>query len=163
MKKLFSPWRAKYIGSFKKKKSEVCIFCDAIKKKKDEKTLIIYRGKLCFVIMNLYPYNNGHLMIVPNLHIGDVKKINDECAIEMNKLVSVSVSAIEKVMKPHGFNVGMNLGRAAGAGVEGHLHTHIVPRWNGDTNFMPVLGETKIISEDLKSTYLKLKKYFPKG
>lgn len=163
MQKLFSPWRSQYINSFIKKKKSTCIFCNALESKNDSKKLILHRGKYCFVIMNLFPYNNGHLMIVPNNHIGEMKKLDDKCALEMHKLVSTCIDALTSKMKPQGFNVGMNLGKVAGAGVEEHLHIHIVPRWNGDTNFMPVLADVKMISEDLKTTYSKLKKYFKKG
>jgi ATP adenylyltransferase len=110
--------------------------------------------------MNLYPYNNGHLMIVPFRHTGNLQKLLPRELTETLKLVKRSIAALRRISKPQGYNVGLNIGRVAGAGIEDHIHVHVVPRWNGDTNFMPVLGETKIISEDLKTTCTKLRRYF---
>ena len=161
MKKLFSPWRSAYIETFKAaKKSRGCLFCRMARAKDDGKNLIVFRGRYNFVVMNLYPYNNGHLMIVPLRHTGNLEKVPVRELREALDLVRRSITALKKVSKPHGFNVGVNIGRVAGAGIESHVHFHVVPRWNGDTNFMPVLGETKIISEDLKATWAKLRKQF---
>ncbi len=154
MKRLFCPWRIKYITSEKVKD---CIFCKKPWEDRDEENLILLRGKFNFLILNLYPYNNGHLMIVPYEHTNDITKLDTEVLIEMMKLLQLSVKALKETMNPHGFNIGFNIGEVAGAGIAEHLHMHVVPRWNGDTNFMFVLGETKVIPEDLQSTYKKLK------
>lgn len=154
MKRLFCPWRIKYVTSEKPKE---CIFCAKIKENKDEENLILLRGKYNFVILNLYPYNNGHLMIVPYEHTNDITKLNLEILSEMMYFTQITVETLKEVMNPHGFNIGFNIGEVAGAGIAEHLHLHIVPRWSGDTNFMFVLGETKVIPEDLHATYKKLR------
>ncbi len=160
MDRLWSPWRSNYIEGFKDKdENEECVFCSAVKKE-DEETLIVYRGKHNFVMMNLYPYNAGHLMVIPYRHISDFSKLTDEEKLEIMNLQDLSLKALNKVMEPQGFNIGANIGKAAGAGIDQHLHFHIVPRWIGDTNFMPALGEVKVISQDLLYTRDKLKKAF---
>lgn len=156
MEKLYSPWRSQYIEGLEK--SEGCFLCKAFQEKDDEKNLVLYRGNKAFVILNLFPYNAGHLMICPNEHIGDFTVIDDETLMEISFLIRDMVKLLKIVLKPDGFNIGYNLGRSAGAGLETHIHNHIVPRWNGDTNFMPVLGEVRIISQDLKEIYFKLKR-----
>jgi len=153
MERLWAPWRMKYILS---SKAEGCIFCQKIAEKNDEENLILYRGKSSFLILNTFPYNCGHLMIVPYRHIGDLEKLSDLESSELVRLTQLSVQTLKAILKPEGFNIGMNLGRVSGAGVKDHLHMHIVPRWNGDTNFMPLLANTKILSESLKETYKKL-------
>lgn len=155
MERLYSPWRSQYIEGLEK--SEGCFLCKALEEKDDEKNLVLYRGTKAFVILNLFPYNAGHLMVCPNEHIGDFTTIDDETLIEMSLITKEMVKLLKIVLKPDGFNIGYNLGRSAGAGLETHIHNHIVPRWNGDTNFMPVLGEVRVISQDLKEIYLKLK------
>ena len=154
MKRLFCPWRIKYITSEKEKE---CIFCKKPSENRDEENLILLRGKFNFIILNLYPYNNGHLMIVPYEHTNDITKLGLEVLTEMMEFLQMSVDALKETMNPHGFNIGFNIGEVAGAGIAEHLHMHVVPRWNGDTNFMFVLGETKVIPEDLRSTYRKLR------
>ncbi|MGC8812807.1 HIT family protein [Dictyoglomus sp.] len=154
MKRLFCPWRIKYVVSEKEKD---CIFCKKLLENKDEENLILLRGRFNFIILNLYPYNNGHLMIVPYEHTNDITKLDTETLMEMMRFLQLSVKALKETMNPHGFNIGFNIGEVAGAGIAEHLHMHVVPRWNGDTNFMFVLGETKVIPEDLQSTYKKLK------
>lgn len=154
MDKLWAPWRMEYIKNCNKE--DGCIFCNRINKTDDKKNLILYRGKLSFIIMNKFPYNNGHLMIVPNRHVGDFLLLKDEEHLEIDELIKLSLKALKIAMEPQGFNVGMNLGRIAGAGIEDHLHYHIVPRWSGDTNFMPIIGETKVISESLEQSYDKI-------
>ena len=151
MDKMWSPWRLKYIESFKNpKRDDICIFCDASEKDiLSSESFVVYKGDECFVMLNLYPYNNGHLMVVPNRHINDLRELSVSEFTEVQRLLNTSISALEDQMKPHGYNVGLNIGKAAGAGIDTHLHFHIVPRWNGDTNFMPVLGEVKVISQDL--------------
>lgn len=159
MRKLWAPWRIDYILG---PKEEGCFFCKYLADNKDEEHLILYRGKKAFVIMNYYPYNNGHLMVVPNEHRGDITELDPDTLTEMMKMVQASVEIIRKEMKAEGFNIGINQGKVAGAGVDDHVHIHIVPRWTGDTNFMPVTGYTKVISEGLKETWKKLKKQFDK-
>lgn len=156
MKSLWSPWRMQYILE---KKPRGCIFCLKLREKKDEKNLIIYRGRRAIVLMNKFPYNNGHLMVIPERHCIDLEELDDKELFELSSLLSLSIRVLRERLGPHGFNVGLNLGKAGGAG-EQHLHFHIVPRWSGDTNFMPVLGETKIIPEYLARTYQTLRPAF---
>ena len=158
MKRLFSPWRSVYIQSFQSnKKSKGCLFCRIAKEHDDEKNLIVWRGKECFVVMNRYPYNNGHMMVVPYMHTSSMGKLTDKVNLEVMKTVARCMEALHKNSTPDGFNFGANLGRSAGAGIDKHIHFHLVPRWNGDTNFMPVLAELKIISEDVRKTWTLLK------
>lgn len=156
MENLWAPWRMEYISKEKEGTSEACIFCSRIHQKSDKKNLIVYRGKNSFIIMNRFPYNNGHLMVVPFRHTANLAVLDDKERAELFYMIELSLKALDQVMKPHGYNIGMNLGRVAGAGVEDHLHFHVVPRWNGDTNFMPVLAETKVISESLAQSFRKL-------
>jgi ATP adenylyltransferase len=163
---MWSPWRSRYIQSFtkptgKRKKGET-LFTAALKGKDDEKNLIVWRGEHCFVIMNRYPYNNGHLMIVPNRKVSDFQKLRKNEMLEVMETTQRVLAALDEVMRPHGYNFGANIGRVSGAGVRDHLHFHVVPRWNGDTNFMPVLAETKVISEDIQVTLKKIRKFFKK-
>lgn len=162
MEKFWSPWRSQYIDSFKdEKENNSCIFCKAaVNQNSDTKNLIVYRGEKCFVIMNLFPYNSGHLLIVPYRHLSNFIDLTTEEMSEMMKVVQCSIKALNLVMKPHGFNFGANLGKAAGAGIDDHLHFHLVPRWSGDTNFMPVLGDVKVISQDLLITRQNLENAF---
>ena len=157
MDKLWAPWRMEYILS---EKSEGCIFCDKPAENKDRDNLILWRGEYSFVIMNFYPYNNGHVMIVPYRHINDLNLIEDPESLELFNGMATSTHILKKLFKPEGFNIGMNLGRIAGAGIDDHLHFHIVPRWSGDTNFMPIVGHTKVVSEGLWETYDQLYPYF---
>ncbi len=160
MDRLWSPWRSQYIDSFKNKgeKIEGCVFCHAVNEDiNDVNCLKIYDGNKAFMILNLYPYNNGHIMVLPKRHLSDMNDLTDEETSEMMKLTKVGLKAIEKVLAPHGCNFGANLGKEAGAGIDTHLHFHIVPRWNGDTNFMPVIGEIKVISQDLSVTKQRLR------
>ncbi len=154
--RIWAPWRTKYIFS---PPAEECIFCSAVNKK-DEEAFILYRGEKAFVIMNIFPYNNGHLMVAPYRHTANIEELTREEVDSLFKLVQKSVKVLKAKMRPQGFNIGMNLGKVAGAGVEGHLHIHIVPRWNGDTNFMPVVSETKVISQSLEEAYKLLKEVF---
>jgi len=160
MQRLYSPWRTKYIESFAHTTDEQgeCIFCKAFRETNDDDHLIVMRGKFSFVIMNLFPYNSGHLMVVPNRHLPHLNDLTDEESLEIMQLLKKMMKALESVSHPDGFNVGSNVGRTAGAGIDKHVHFHIVPRWNGDTNFMPVLADTKLISEDMRVTLHKLRK-----
>lgn len=164
MEKLWSPWRSNYIDSFnQEKKSNGCIFCDAIDQKvNDSNSLKVFDNNFCYAILNLYPYNSGHLMVVPKKHVSDLHQLDENELSEMMFTLKLSIKALDIVMKPQGYNVGANLGKAAGAGIDDHIHFHLVPRWNGDTNFMPVLGETKIISQDLIQTKQNLVEAFKK-
>ena len=157
MKRLFSPWRSAYIRTFKnEKKSKKCLFCRIAKEKKDAKNLVVWRGKTCFVVMNLFPYNAGHVLVVPYTHTPNFEALSTREYAEAMQATARCMKALKKLSAPHGFNMGANLGRVAGAGIEHHVHFHIVPRWNGDTNFLPVLSDTKMISEDMRKTWKKL-------
>ena len=135
-----------------------CIFCDAVAGV--EPPLVVHRGTACFVILNLYPYNNGHLMVVPNRHIASLAEATSDELAEAIALARVAEIALTECYAPHGINVGINLGKAAGAGVLGHLHVHVVPRWNGDTNFMTVVGDVRVLPEDLAQTAARLRPLF---
>lgn len=137
-----------------------CIFCDALKINDPAESLILYRDTHNFIILNRYPYNNGHLMIAPYLHLSNPADAPAEVAEEMMRLSQKVIHAMREVYQPDGFNIGMNLGKCAGAGVESHYHMHVVPRWNGDTNFMTALAETRVIPEDFPTTIAKLAPYF---
>jgi len=157
MDRLWSPWRSQYIESFKKESEGGCIFCDMQNLKvEDEGNLLIDKGEFTFTVLNLFPYNNGHLMVVPYRHTKEFESMTRDENIEVMNKLQLASAALNKVYKPQGFNLGANLGQVSGAGIHEHIHFHIVPRWNGDTNFMPVLGEVKIISQDLLVTKLKL-------
>lgn len=160
MQKLFSPWRSKYIETFSHPDTEQgeCVLCKAHRENKDDEHLIVTRGKRCYVIMNLFPYNSGHLMVVPYRHVAGLDNLDDEESLEIMNLLKKMTNVLQAVSHPGGFNIGSNLGRTAGAGIDQHIHFHIVPRWNGDTNFMPILADTKMISEDMRETLLKLRK-----
>lgn len=154
---LWAPWRMEYILG---DDEEDCIFCTKPKQNDDKKNLILHRGKHNFVIMNKYPYNNAHLMVVPYRHIANFESLADSESLEIMKIISKSLAVLRGAINPQGFNIGMNIGRIAGAGIDDHLHFHIVPRWAADTNFMPVIGHTKIVSEGLWETWDRLKEGF---
>ena len=155
MNKLWAPWRIKYVTQ---KKTKGCIFCKAYRQKKDKKNFVIFRSQYCFAILNTFPYNNGHVMIVTNRHLASLEKLRDQELLDMNKALVKMKTLLKKVLKPQGFNIGLNIGACAGAGIANHIHIHLVPRWQGDTNFMPVLANTKIISQSLSELYTKCKK-----
>lgn len=159
MKRLFSPWRSQYIQSFKSKKSgkKEDLFSRIVKEKSDRKNLILLRRKYCFVMMNLYPYNSGHVMVVPYKKTAHLSELPADVYTEIMQTAAAMMTVLEKVMKPQGFNFGANFGRVAGAGIDDHIHFHIVPRWNGDTNFMPVLSDIKVVSEEIRATYDAIK------
>lgn len=156
MRYLWAPWRMDYILE---KKQKGCIFCNTSKEGGDEKNLILWQSDNAFVIMNRFPYNNGHLMVVPRRHCTDLDQLSKEELQEVFYLLKVSTQVLKECLHPHGFNIGINIGKVGGAG-EDHIHFHIVPRWRGDTNFMPVLSATKIIPEYLEETYHKLNSTF---
>ena len=146
----WAPWRMEYIEAGPQ---SVCMFCQKFSENRDQENHILYRSDLGFILLNLYPYNNGHLMVAPVRHVGDITRLNKNENMVLMDLVQKGVSVLNKAFKPDGFNIGLNLGAVAGAGITDHLHIHIVPRWQGDTNFMPVLSETKVMPQYLHKTY----------
>ncbi|MCB0832774.1 MAG: HIT domain-containing protein [Bacteroidetes bacterium] len=146
----------RYISAGDKSEGEGCIFCFKPQADSDKSNLILHRSALSFVIMNLYPYNNGHLMVVPYQHVPDLNGLPANTLLDLMQLTQKSVTALKGCMNPDGFNIGINLGRVAGAGIDDHVHIHIVPRWNGDTNFMPVIGDIKVMPEYIAETYDRL-------
>ncbi|MBF0290589.1 MAG: HIT domain-containing protein [Nitrospinae bacterium] len=156
-KTMWAPWRIGYILG---EKPDGCVLCDMPKMDEDERNHIIHRGTTCYVIMNLYPYNNGHLMIVPFRHLSDYENLTSAELAESAELTARAVRALKKAMKPDGFNIGVNLGKAGGAGIDEHLHVHIVPRWSGDINFMTAVGGVRVIPQCLEETYHTLKEAF---
>jgi ATP adenylyltransferase len=156
-KNLWAPWRMEYILS---KKTKECIFCLDKDESQDKKKLILFRSSLSFVIMNRYPYNNGHLMVAPFKHVPALEDLDGDTALNMFTLLKNSLGILRRCLRPEGFNVGINMGRVGGAGIEDHLHIHIVPRWNGDTNFMPVVGDVRVMPEHLDDTYNRLSPLF---
>jgi len=157
MKEIWAPWRIEYIQM---EKPEGCILCDKPKQKDDVANYILYRGSKNFVIMNSYPYNPGHLMVAPYRHVANLEELTDEERHEHFSMVSRGVELLKEIFNPTGFNIGMNISRVAGAGIDDHIHTHIVPRWQGDTNFMPVIADVRVVPEALAETYDKLKGKF---
>jgi len=157
MKQIWAPWRLEYIQAEKPKE---CILCEKPSQNNDALNYILYRGDKNFVILNSYPYNPGHLMIAPYRHTGNLEELTDEELHEHFKIVSRSVKLLKQVFNPDGFNIGINIGKVAGAGIVDHFHTHIVPRWPGDTNFMPVISDVRVLPEALAETYNKLKDKF---
>jgi len=154
MKRIWAPWRMDYILKSRKKG---CFLCDICRDNKDKQNFVLKRGKSAFLVLNRYPYNNGHLMVVPYKHADNLEALNTKEMSEMMQLASTACKALRKSLHPDGFNLGFNIGKAAGAGLKDHLHLHIVPRWEGDTNFMPVLGEVKIIPQPLDTLWRQLK------
>lgn len=151
---LIRPERLRYVR--KLIKVEGCVFCNAVKSGVKFDNLVLHKTKLASVVMNKFPYNPGHLLIIPNRHIGEFTELNDQELQELQRLLKLSLEALREAYDPAGFNVGLNLGAAAGAGIPDHLHYHVVPRWKGDTNFFPLIAETKVIVEDLEATYERL-------
>jgi ATP adenylyltransferase len=156
MEKLFSPWRLRYINSVHDR-SRGCVFCSAARGRRDRDNLVLIRGRNNFIILNKYPYNNGHLMIVPYAHVPTLAGASPEALNEMMGLAVVCEAALREAYRPTGINFGMNLGRSAGAGIDRHLHLHVVPRWDGDTNFMSVVHGTRVLPESLQKTYRRLR------
>src|SRR5438045_253287 len=156
MERLWSPWRMQYIQQARSE-PEGCLFCALAAAGDDAASMILHRGEHAFVLMNAFPYNPGHVMVAPFRHVGDVEALTDDELLGAGRLQQAAVRALREEMSPHGYNVGMNLGRVAGAGIPDHVHWHVVPRWNDDTNFMPVVGETRVRPEALEDTYGKLR------
>ena len=162
MKTLWAPWRLEYILDDSTDRKTQCIFCPRIAGREDEKNLIVHRAEKTAVFLNRYPYSNGHLLVMPHRHTGDLDQLDSGELLELMEVTRLCLRALKQVMQPHAFNVGLNLGKGevAGAGVPDHLHLHIVPRWAGDTSFMPVLADVKVMPEHLAQTYAKLKAAF---
>ena len=157
MDRLWNPWRFQYVT---KEKREGCIFCELPLEGQDEQNLIVHRARFNYVILNRYPYTTGHLMVVPFKHTDSLQGIDDDAAQELFELVRAADHKLREVYHPKGMNLGMNQGEAAGAGIAEHIHMHVLPRWIGDANFLTVIGETRILPEELSDTYRKLKAIF---
>ena len=156
MNKIWAPWRIKYVQKTERKK---CIFCLSSKNKKlDKKQYVVLRGRYGFSLLNIYPYNNGHFMVCPVRHVKELESLKKEEILDLFELIKKTKKVINKILKPDGYNIGINLGKISGAGIDKHLHIHVVPRWKGDTNFMPIISNTKVISQSLKDLYNKLMK-----
>ena len=158
--RIWAPWRLEYVKDAAKDSETDCIFCAKPNAGDDEAALIVHRGELCFVILNLFPYTNGHLMVAPFEHLGSITELPAETIAEMMELAQRAMRGLEERYAPHGYNVGFNQGRVAGAGVEHHIHMHVVPRWGGDTNFMPVLADTRVMPQSLEQSYETLRDVF---
>lgn len=162
MERLYAPWRMAYVDQPGREAAAAgCIFCDKASQSDDNANLIVHRGLHAFVLLNLFPYNNGHLMVAPYQHTADLSVLDDAATFEIMALVKQAQAALQTVCHPQGYNVGMNLGAAAGAGIADHLHLHIVPRWHGDTNFMPVLGDVKVLPDSLARNAEQLRRAWP--
>ncbi len=156
--RLWTPWRMAYILSDKEhNRTPECVFCTTLAAGRDAQNYVLWRGTHCAIVLNLYPYNNGHLLVVPYAHLPSLEDLPAEVQAEMMTTVSKGLGLLRRALQPDGFNIGLNIGRAAGAGIAHHVHIHVVPRWDGDTNFMPVLAETRVIPEWLDDTYANLK------
>lgn len=164
MEHLWSPWRSKYIATFKtdeKDKDNSCFLCDAANcGEYNEENLVVFKNDLIVILLNRYPYNSGHLLLAPLSHIGDITKLSLEVMNEINIKIQTSIKILDKLYKPHGYNIGANLGRAAGAGVPDHIHYHIVPRWYGDTNFVTTVSDIKVISEQIDEARVNIAREF---
>jgi ATP adenylyltransferase len=158
MDRLWSPWRYQYIS--KANGEEECIFCAKPAENRDEQNYIVHRGERCFVLLNLYPYTSGHLMIAPYEHVATLEDASEDSMLEMMRLARAAERHLRRVYRPKGLNLGMNIGKCAGAGVAGHIHMHVLPRWTGDANFMSTVGETRVLPEDLAETHRKLSQAF---
>jgi ATP adenylyltransferase len=158
--RIWAPWRLTYVKDASKDNESECIFCAALEAGDDEEMLIVHRGEHCFVILNKFPYTNGHLMVAPYQHTAALQELDADTIGELMALAQRGMTALETSYSPHGYNVGFNQGRVAGAGVEHHIHMHVVPRWGGDTNFMPVLGDTRVMNQTLRDSFETVRKAF---
>jgi ATP adenylyltransferase len=155
---LFTPWRYPYITAAGQPGE--CVFCAVSKSQNDTRNFVVHRGKSCFIILNAFPYTSGHAMVVPYEHVDELQKLSQAAAEELIALTQQLEGALRELYRPDGINLGMNLGKAAGAGIAGHIHMHVLPRWFGDTNFMSTVGETRVLPEDLQTTYQRIKSKF---
>ena len=155
--RIWAPWRLEYVKDAAKDNEDECIFCAKPAADDDEANLIVHRGERCFVILNLFPYTNGHLMVAPYEHVGALQDLDADTVAELMALAQSAMRRLEQVYSPQGYNVGFNQGRIAGAGFENHIHMHVVPRWGGDTNFMPVLADTRVMPQTLQQSYEALR------
>lgn len=165
LERLWTPWRAEYVTATPRTDEDTpaeteCFFCENPQLNTDGETFILHRGETSYVLLNLYPYNTGHLMVAPYDHGGDLLALPEETSMEMLSLTRKGIQGLTEEYRPEGFNVGMNIGRPAGAGAPDHLHMHVVPRWTGDTNFMPITSGTKVLPETLQQTYARLRPHF---
>jgi len=161
VQRLYTPWRRAFIErSASGESDDECFLCSGAADSDDRAHLILYRAQRVFVVLNLYPYNNGHLLIAPYAHTGEFATLDSATAADLMAETQHAVAVLEAEYRPHGFNVGLNLGRVAGAGLPGHVHVHVVPRWNGDSNFMPIVGNTKLLPETIEQTYDRLEPRF---
>ena len=158
--RIWAPWRLEYVKDAAKDVEDECIFCAKPADEDDEANLIVHRGGRCFVILNKYPYTNGHLMVAPFEHLATIQELDAATVGELMALAQRAMSVLEDEYSPHGYNVGFNQGRVAGAGLEHHIHLHVVPRWGGDTNFMPVIADTRVMAQTLEQTYAALRGRF---
>ena len=149
--RIWAPWRLRYVSNARKQ--DDCVFCVKPDEGDDREALIVHRGPRCFVILNLYPYTSGHLMVAPYDHVGRLQDIEPDVTAEMMDLAQQAIRRMEDVYRPEGFNLGVNQGKVAGAGVEGHIHLHVVPRWAGDNNYMPVIADTRVMPQSLEESY----------
>lgn len=156
MKQLWTPWRITYLSQGSASGGSECVFCSKLQSGDARANHLLYRGSECFVTLNLYPYNNGHLMVVPNRHVSSIEDLSETEITELMVVTQQSIRVLKEAYNPQGFNVGINQGAAAGAGITGHLHQHVVPRWGGDTNYMTVIGDTRTIPEWIDQTYERL-------
>lgn len=160
MDRLWAPWRAAYIRDSAPRPEDVrqasCFICDALARTTDRDNLLAWRGPRTVVILNRFPYNNGHLLVAPRSHVGSLGELSRDERAEPIETITRLIGVLDRMMSPHGYNIGLNLGKSAGAGLPGHLHWHVVPRWDGDTNFMPILGDAKVIVESLEEFYDRL-------
>jgi ATP adenylyltransferase len=163
LERLWSPWRMEYIESARGAETDACVFCALLQEGEPERDRVLARDELAFVTLAKYPYNPGHLLVLPVRHVGDLEDLTEEEQGAVDGMLRRSVRALRETSDPQGFNIGLNLGRAAGAGIPEHLHWHVVPRWGGDTNFMPVVGQTRVLPELLQETYAKLRPRFDEG
>jgi ATP adenylyltransferase len=164
MERLWSPWRSQYISAFgTDAEYRGCVFCDARAADRDDDLFLVRRHGRCFTMLNLYPYNSGHLLVVPNAHVDTLAALDPETYGELTEVARRWLPVLDDAMHPQGYNIGSNIGRAAGAGIAAHVHLHVVPRWHGDANFMPVIGDTKVISHDMRETMLQLRAGFDRA
>ncbi|MDX9758768.1 MAG: HIT domain-containing protein [Bacteroidota bacterium] len=161
MDRLWSPWRSQYIQTFGTElEGKGCVFCEALASSSDDARYLVRRHATCFTMLNLYPYNSGHLLVIPNRHVASYAELSAAEYAEMTELLRDWMRALDVAMHPQGYNIGSNVGRVGGAGIDQHVHMHVVPRWNGDANFMPVIADTKVISESMEDTLRRLREAF---